>query len=153
MEKKSYSRFWRAFSRLSVGTMDREEVRRDLVSQFSLGRTESLRDLSEIEYRSLCERVEELCGMRDELRRLRSMVLRQMQQMGVDTSDWRRVDALCLDSRISGKCFGMLWTDELKSLHRKLKAIERSGGFRRERFESRQSDVYILPMEMEGGAS
>lgn len=62
---------------------------------------------------------------RDILRKKRSAVLHQMQLLDVDTADWNRVDALCLDSRISGKRFCQLDCDELDALLKKLRAIKR----------------------------
>lgn len=62
---------------------------------------------------------------RDILRKKRSAVLHQMQLLDVDTADWNRVDALCLDSRIAGKRFCNLDCDELDALLKKLRVIKR----------------------------
>ncbi len=62
---------------------------------------------------------------RETLRKKRSMVLHQMQLMGVDTANWSRVDAFCQDSRITGKRFCQLSSEELDALLRKLRAIKR----------------------------
>lgn len=59
------------------------------------------------------------------LRRKRSSVLHQMQLLGIDTSDWNRVDAYCSDKRIAGKRFRMLNEQELDTLLKKLRAIRR----------------------------
>ncbi len=59
------------------------------------------------------------------LRRIRSSVLHQMQLLGVDTADWTRVDAYCLDKRIAGKRFRHLDYGELEALLKKLRAIRR----------------------------
>lgn len=64
-------------------------------------------------------------NLREILRRKRSAVLHQMQLLDVDTADWNRVDALCLDSRIAGKRFCRLDCDELDALLKKLRAIKR----------------------------
>lgn len=66
-----------------------------------------------------------IIDQRDILRRKRSSVLHQMQLLGIDTADWGRVDNFCMDSRIAGKRFCLLDTDELDTLYRKLLAIKR----------------------------
>ncbi|WP_302019557.1 hypothetical protein [uncultured Muribaculum sp.] len=48
-----------------------------------------------------------------------------MQLLDVDTADWSKVDALCMDSRIAGKRFCRLDCDELDALLKKLRAIRR----------------------------
>ena len=65
-----------------------------------------------------------------ELRRQRSIALHQMQKMGVDTTDWSRINALCQDQRIAGKPFGRLSGEELAAMTIRLRTIERKGGFR-----------------------
>lgn len=59
------------------------------------------------------------------LKKRRSDVLHQMQLMGVDTADWKEVDAFCRDRRIAGKCFRHLDDEELSQLLKKLRAIRR----------------------------
>lgn len=132
MSDRSYRRFYASFSRLCPGGCDPEELKCDLVSQFSLGRTSSLRELTDAEYVHLCEGVERLVRERDksallreELRRLRSSALHQLQLYGVDTTDWSKVDLFCLDKRISGKRFYDLGLDELSALARKMRVINR----------------------------
>lgn len=131
-ERSSYARFWAAFNRLTYGGCDREEVKRDLVSQFSLGRTDSLKELTAAEYAHLCEGVERLAlerekasPRREELRRRRSIALHQLQLYGVDTTSWDRVNAFCLDKRICGKVFYDLGIEELDALTKKMRAIRR----------------------------
>ena len=48
-----------------------------------------------------------------------------LQVIGIDTTDWDRVDAYCLDARIAGKVFRKLTIPELEALVPKLKAIAR----------------------------
>lgn len=62
---------------------------------------------------------------REELRRRRSAVLHLMQKQGIDTTDWNRVDAYCLNPRISGKEFRRLTVDELETVAIKLRMIQR----------------------------
>lgn len=69
-------------------------------------------------------------GIRRQLRRKRSEVLKLMQQLGVDTTDWDRVNAFCTDARIAGKLFRKISVDELEELAVKLRAIKRNGGLK-----------------------
>ena len=59
------------------------------------------------------------------LKSKRSAVLHQMQLSGVDTADWKKVDAYCLDKRIAGKRFARLDREELEALLKKIRAIRR----------------------------
>ena len=58
-------------------------------------------------------------------KKMRSAVLKRIQQLGVDTTDFDKVNAFCQNSRIAGKPFGMLTIEELESLIPKLEAILR----------------------------
>ena len=111
-----------------------EEFKASIVSQFTNGRTTSLREMSREEYDAMCDRLDGtsaciLKSIEAEHRRLRSRCLRQMQQLGIDTTDWTRINAFCQDPRISGKPFRQLSQDELEQLSVKLRAISRKGGF------------------------
>lgn len=102
---------------------EREEMKRQLVLQYTNGRTEHVHEMSRQEYDSCCAALEELTGRRALQRKWRSKVLGQMQRMGVDTSDWARVDNFCRNPRIAGKVFARLSVGELQDLSRKLYAI------------------------------
>lgn len=135
-EITNFARFYGVFNKLSYKG-DKEELKSDLVRQATGGRTESLREVTRREYDELCASLERTVpGSRlrrpvhDERRRWRSSVLHQMQKMGIDTSDWSRVNAFCQDARIAGKVFRELDTLELEALFRKLLSIERKGGLR-----------------------
>ena len=108
-----------------------------LVYQHTNGRTDSLRELTVAEYRALCDDMERATGydevrraLWDELRARRSVVLHLMQELGINTSDWGRVDAFCLDPRIAGKKFRPLSIDELEKLAVKLRTIQDKGGLK-----------------------
>lgn len=148
-KKKTYGRLFAAMKRVPT-TGDREETLRGFVRQYTWGRTDSVREMTQSEYDALCEALERMTGIdrerkdaRELLRRKRSNVLHLMQTMGVDTSDWERVNALCLDRRLAGKRFGMLSADELDALDRKLYAILNRGGFAR-RKETRPDGTIVL---------
>lgn len=123
---KSYGRFWRAWNRLSH--RDSEEEKRLMVQNWTNGRTEHLSEMTQGEYDAACKELEAASGYDRELKRRRSICLRLMQGLQIDTSDWQRVNDFCRNPRISGKPFGRLTTDELESLSVKLRAIARKGG-------------------------
>lgn len=123
---KNYGRFWRAWNRLSH--RDSEEEKRLMVQNWTNGRTEHLSEMTQGEYDAACKELEAASGYDRELKRRRSICLRLMQGLQIDTSDWQRVNDFCRNPRISGKPFGRLTTEELESLSVKLRAIARKGG-------------------------
>lgn len=124
---KDYREFWVVFNRLRIRG-DREECRRQIISQYTGGRTDSLREMTEKEYRAAIAGMRGIFGNPEELKKWRSSCLRLMQRMGIDTTDWDRVDSFCLDSRIAGKRFARLEAWELEDLTKKLRAIINKGG-------------------------
>lgn len=135
-EITNFARFYGVFNKLSHKG-DKEELKSDLVRQATNGRTESLREVTRREYEDLCSSLERMVpgaavqsAIVAELKRQRSIALHQMQKMGVDTTDWNRINALCKDQRIAGKLFGQMTAEELAAMTVKLRAIERKGGFR-----------------------
>lgn len=135
-EITNFVRFYGVFNKLSHKG-DKEELKSDLVLQATNGRTESLREVTRREYEDLCSSLERMVNgaavqsaIVAELKRQRSIALHQMQKMGVDTTDWNRINALCKDQRIAGKLFGQMTAEELAAMTVKLRAIERKGGFR-----------------------
>ena len=123
---KSYGRFWRAWNRLSH--RDSEEEKRLMVQNWTNGRTEHLSEMTQAEYDAACKELEAASGYDRELKRRRSICLRLMQGLQINTSDWQRVNDFCRHPRISGKPFGRLSVEELESLSVKLRAIARKGG-------------------------
>lgn len=125
-EKRQFGRFWSLMRRLP------EADKETLVYQWSKGRTVHLHEMTDDEYRQMCDamdgvaRLDEKEALRREyLRKRRSEVLHLMQKLGVDTGNWERVDAFCKQGRIAGKAFARLRADELMGLSRKLRAILR----------------------------
>lgn len=151
----NFARFYTAVRALDpIG--DRDEVKKSLVYQYTDGRTDSLREMTRAEYDRCCEDLERKTGQKDELRKERSATLKLMQKMGVDTTDWGRVNLLCRDARIIGKDFYYITAEEHKELRRKLRNIERKGGIRRQPVEMPEQSktqqprqqVIIIPMNM-----
>ena len=127
---RNYARFYVLLNRLP--TTNREELKASLVSQYTGGRTESLREMTNKEYDAMCEAMQQSDKnykarevYREELRKKRSAVLKLLQKQGVDTTDWDRVDAYCLNPRIACKKFIKLTTEELETVAIKLRIIRR----------------------------
>lgn len=122
---KNFARFYACLN--AIQTADKEELKVSLVSQFTDGRTTSLREMSQMEYNAMCDSIDP--KMQQNLKELsaikaqRSAVLRRIQKLGIDTTDWNAVDKFCLNSRIAGKQFYNLTIDELKAMIPKLIAI------------------------------
>ena len=129
-EIDNYSRFYGLLRQLPQH-FDRDEMKRTLVLQWTNNRTESLREMTRSEYNACCLALEELTGRKDQQRKARSSCLRLMQKIGIDTTDWTRINLFCQDKRICGKVFGRLNVEELHSLETKLRSIERKGGLKR----------------------
>lgn len=129
--KHNYSRLY-AIARAKG--IDLKEHKETLVSNFTGGRTTSLREMTDDEYERMCDclqtgkpAAEPAAEYRERLRRARSAVLRRMQRLGIDTADssFAAVDRFCMDRRIAGLPFGMLGIDELQALIPKLEAMLR----------------------------
>ena len=97
----TYKRFYKLFNRLPLHD---DEMKERLVQQYTNGRTSSLRAMSTAEYDALCDALERsTADPQHELRKKkRSAALRLMQQLGIDTTDWPRINAFCRDRRIAG---------------------------------------------------
>lgn len=126
----SYGRFYASFNELPYDG-EREEFKKSIVEQFTMGRTTSLKEMTEEEYNGCCEALEKITGRKKRLKKERSCVLKLMQRLGVNTSDWPTVDNFCMNPRIAGKRFAQIGLDELVALERKLRAIERKGGLKK----------------------
>lgn len=126
---ENYAAFYSLLNRLP--TSDRDALKESIVSQYTEGRTTSLRDMTLKEYSAAVSAMQKLVPptyqeqLRKILRQKRSAVLHQMQLLGIDTADWDRVNAFCRDSRIAGKEFRELDCEALDTLQVKLRAIRR----------------------------
>lgn len=126
----NFARFYTLFNSLAYEG-DREEFRKDLIRQYTGNRTDSLRQMSSQEYDTCCRAMEGLTKRNDQLRKKRSLCLKLMQQLGIDTTDWTRINSFCNDRRIAGKPFARLNAAELEALAAKLRTIQRKGGLNR----------------------
>lgn len=123
----NFARFYALIKKIEH--YDKDELKRQLVHQYTKGRTDSLREMYYGEYNMMCNALQVQSDATTGIKKERSVVLKLMQKCGVDTTSWERVNALCLDSRISGKEFRRLSIEELEELAVKLRVIERKGGF------------------------
>jgi hypothetical protein len=127
----NYAAFYGLLNRMQAS--DKEELKKNIVSQCTSGRTDSLREMTAQEYRLALAAMEKLLcptfqeQMQKVIRKKRSAVLHQMELYGIDTADWDRINAFCLDSRIAGKVFKKLDADELDALLVKIRVIRRKG--------------------------
>ena len=128
----NFRRFYASFNHLPCQG-DREELKRQIVHEYTWGRTDSLREMSLAEYNARCEGLVKLTARKDELKRRRSVCLRLMQRLGVDTTDWARINNFCQHPRIAGKPFARIGLEELEALSVKLRTIERKGGLRQKK--------------------
>lgn len=127
----NYARFYALLKQLPGA--DKET----LVEQYTGGRTTHLRQMTIKEYELMCSVMAQVAGyetrkeaLRKELRRKRSVCLKLMQQLGVDTTDWARVDNFCMNPRLAGKPFRNISIEELEELSVKLRTIKRKGGLK-----------------------
>lgn len=132
----NFARYYVALSRMIFSSSeDKQEYTRMIVKKATCGRTDDLKYVTRGEYASLCSSLEKTLGtdrkfreeraLREILRRWRSVVLHQLQSMGIDTANWGAVDAYCKNPRIAGKRFCRLSEDELEKLSLKLRMIEK----------------------------
>ena len=136
MGTRNYRRFYAAFNKLQHYGDD-EGMKEELVSRYTRERTTHLSEMSQREYTALCKALEDTLGYGDQRRRQRSICLRLMQELGIDTTDWQRINDFCLHPRIAGKVFAQLDIRELEALERKLRAIKRKGGLGEAKNEER----------------
>lgn len=126
---KNYHRFYASFNKLPKHGSD-EDAKAALVSQWTGGRTTHLHEMRVREYNDCCKALENMLGYGDQRKRHRSICLHLMQEIGIDTKDWQRINDFCSHPRICGKVFAQLDIAELEALSVKLRAIKRKGGLK-----------------------
>lgn len=140
---KNYGRFYAAL-RHTPGYGDEEERKAALVSTYTGGRTTHLSEMQKKEYTAMCQAMEATYDYVGKRRRQRSIALRLMQELGIDTQDWQRINDFCQNPRICGKVFALLDIGELEALQKKLRAIKRAGGLKVKSEESHQKQQIII---------
>lgn len=138
--KTNYARFYSLLKQMpGAGTMDTTSLKEDLVWQFTNLRTQSLKEMRESEYNNMCAHMQQVVDKHNAnmkkplseqeraLKAARSAVLTRLQKMGIDTTDFGKVDQFCMINKIAGKLFRHLTLDELKDLIPKLEAMMAKG--------------------------
>lgn len=136
----NYRQFYALLSRMPYAD------KQTLVFQYTKGRTDHLGQMHPDEYRVMLRDMKRVADDEDttrELKKRRSSVLKLMQQLGVDTTQWPCVDAFCLHPRIMGKRFFRISADELEALAVKLRAIKRKGGLKDETQNAAQPTLKV----------
>ena len=144
----NFHRFYALLNRLHTEG-GKEDFKETLVSSFTNGRTTSLREMSVKEYETMCSSLEEQTGWKSELKKKRSLCLKLMQQLGVDTSDWARVDNFCQHPRLAGKPFRKISVEGLQDLAVKLRIIKQKGGLKPKQSitpDKVNNSVIVFPM-------
>ena len=108
--ERNYARFYGLLKKLPGA--DKET----LVYCTTCGRTTSLREMTSEEYDELCASMEELTGWKVQVKKARSVCLKLMQQAGIDTTDWQRINDFCRHPRIAGKEFARLTLEYSRKL-------------------------------------
>jgi translation initiation factor IF-2 len=96
------------------------------------------------EYSECCYALERLSGLTEKRKRERSICLKLMQEIGIDTTDWARVNDFCRHPRIAGKAFAQISIEDLEALSKKLRAIKRAGGLKDKRQTAESTTVYVV---------
>ena len=146
-EVTNFARFYALFNQLPCGG-DRDDMKRDLVRQWTWNRTDSLREMTKAEYDACCDALERLTGRKDEQKKKRSLCLKLMQKLGIDTTDWTRINAFCQDQRIAGKPFARLTNEDLDALAMKIRSIQRKGGLKQKKEvkPTGETITYLIPI-------
>lgn len=125
----NYRRFYGAMNRLGYAG-DSEDLKVQLVADYTGGRTTHLHEMREEEYTLLCTHLEAKVKLteaaqllKEQLKKHRAICLCLMNEYGVNTADWAAVDKFCVQPKIAGKRFAWLKIDELDKLARKMRAI------------------------------
>ena len=138
--KTNYARFYSLLKQMpGAGTMDTTSLKEDLVWQFTNLRTQSLKEMRDSEYNNMCAHMQQVVDKHNAkmkkplseqeraIKAARSAVLTRLQKMGIDTTDFGKVDQFCMINKIAGKLFRHLTLDELKDLIPKLEAMMAKG--------------------------
>ncbi|KAA6348069.1 hypothetical protein EZS27_004521 [termite gut metagenome] len=124
MSKGKYALFYALLNNL------RGYEKEDAVYDFTNRRTTHLSELTDWEYRDICNYLQGIVNMDAGRRKAGSCVLNLLTEMGFKTirkEDWAAIDNFLLDKRIAGKKYRELSTSELKGLAVKLRSMRDKG--------------------------
>lgn len=123
----NFARFYSILKRVpKIG--DDEFFKKEMVYIATGGRTESLKEITRKEYDDLCNLLEKRFPEKrniylEQRRKRRSVCLKLLQKIGVDTTCWADINDYCRSPRIAGKVFADLDIEELEHLSIKLRMI------------------------------
>lgn len=145
----NYGRFFSALKKvIEHSGEDASEYKNYIVGAYTDGRTIHVHEMSYKEYSAACGAMEAAAGIGyiEERRKARSELLKQLQRMGIDTTDWNRINAFCEDKRIAGKPFGRMTAEELRKVAVKARSIQNKGGLKKPSAEEKVAalSVFIL---------
>jgi len=141
----NFGRFYTSFNQLNWP--NKEEFKYSLILQFTEGRTTSLRGMTPAEYNACCDKLEELTGRKEQLKKERSTCLKQMQKIGIDTTDWAQVNSFCQHPRIAGKAFARMNIEELAAMSKRMRAIATKGWERKTAPSDKDDDTDAEPKQ------
>lgn len=127
---RNYAPFWAILKKMPGA--DKEAI----VLQYTNGRTTSLKEMTDQEYRLMITALRCRVADGERLRAERSATLHQLQRYGIDTTDWGEVNRFCAQSRIAGKVFAKITIAEHIALQSKMRAI-----IAKEKRKERQDEI------------
>lgn len=137
-QKRNYKRLYYLAQKVKEKdpTIDMEKFIHGWIWDTTKERTYHKSELTGEEYDYICREIARKYDIKDEyfvtvekqrheieIRKKRSAVLHRLQKIGVDTTDWKAVNAYLRSPRISGKALYELDIDELSALIPKLENI------------------------------
>lgn len=135
---RNYAQFYALLKKMEGE--NKEEIKMQLVDQYTGGRTISLRAMTDREYRTMIKRMEDLTTDKERLRELRSQTLDILGKLGVNTRSWDDINSFCSDPRIAGKVFAKITISEHEALRGKLRSML-GKGYKR----AKPSPIVALP--------
>lgn len=122
----SFSRFYGLLNHSQI--KDVEDIKETLVKSYTNGRTTHLHEMRVNEYEAMCNSLTPQIGNHSHehniRKKWRSTCLRQLTDIGIDTSNWRNINAYVSSKKLAGKVFKALTVDELKALSVQLRMIK-----------------------------
>jgi hypothetical protein len=118
--KSTHSRFYALLKQMHGVTKE------DIVYEWSDGGTTSLSEFAAMcpsLYEEMLKAMDNLINDTEAIKKARSGVLHLLQKIGVNTADWKAVNAYLESPKIAGKRLWELHLNELHQLRRKLESI------------------------------
>ena len=118
--RTNHSRFFALLKQMPHVTKE------DIVYEWSGGGTTSLSEFAAMcpsLYQEMLTAMDNLVNDTETIRKARSGVLHLLQKIGINTADWKAVNAYLESPKIAGKRLSELHLSELHQLRRKLESI------------------------------